>query len=96
MYRRPMAAPRKHVRSFSDPDEVISVGPLRSVDPTGAARRLGDRAWAGLLGTPESATRDLLLSYRDREVAGTEISLGDRGDHELRGFEGPRRLHVVG
>ena len=54
------------------------------VDSTSTALRLGDRAWADLMGAHESRTRDILARFRGREVKMT-------GDGVLATFDGAAR-----
>ncbi len=54
------------------------------VDSTGAAIRMGDRAWAELLATFEDRTREVIERFRGREVKMT-------GDGVLAVFDGAAR-----
>jgi class 3 adenylate cyclase len=66
-------------------DRVLATLVLTDVvDSTGTARRLGDRAFADLMTTHESRTRDALARFRGREVKMT-------GDGVLAMFDGAAR-----
>jgi class 3 adenylate cyclase len=77
-------------RGFLEPLESLSERILATivftdiVDSTGTALRLGDGAWADLLATHETRTRDILARFRGREVKMT-------GDGVLATFDGAAR-----
>jgi class 3 adenylate cyclase len=78
------------VRGWLAPLESLSERILATVlftdvvDSTGAAIRLGDRAWSDLIGTFENRSRELLERFRGREIKMT-------GDGVLAAFDGAAR-----